>query len=583
MKKVVISVILLGILFFLVGWRWIQKTAAAKASNQLAASRKNAAIVVNVSTAKARKIVENINGVGSLESPFNVNLSPNISGRIDYLQVREGDQVKKGDVLVRIDPQQVEAMIAQAQANVAQAQQKLAQAAIVQQSTATGIFSTISQNKALVASTGADYNEVAVTYNPTVDAAHEATVDAQNKVESAKYAVQTATENLHLDEANLDDAKAKYDRELKLYKSGYAAAQDIDDALATEKVDEATVNAQQKQVNAAQSALTSAEAEERAAANNESIARKKGMSDIQDAKAKWTQSKATLETAVSNRAQIPAYTENLRALEAAVLAAKGALNQAIAQRSFLIVTSPINGTVTQRLSDPGAEASPGSPILVLQSLDWLYLTVPLPVEDVDSVHPGLDVKLSIDAIPGRRFHTKVVDVNKAADPTSRQFMVRMKLDNTEHLFKTGMYARIALDSATIDAPVTVPREAVTQSKKGGMTVTMVDSQMVAHVVPVEIGAQDPNYIQITKGLAAADKVITLSYRPVKDKAKVVEGKIGGGKGKGKGGGSSGRAATQGAGDNAETGAPAGASTPGGQAGSESGTPQAGNGAPSRGH
>jgi RND family efflux transporter MFP subunit len=583
MKRILIVVMLLGILFGLLGWRFVQKTAANNASKQLAASRKNAATVVNVSTARRRKIVQEIDGVGSMESPFTVNLSPNVSGRINFLQVREGDRVRKGDILIRIDPQQVEAMIAQAEANVAQAEQKLAQAAIVESSTATGIYSAINQNKALVASTGADYNEVSVTYVPTVNAAHEATVDAQNKVESARFQVQTTTENLNLSKANLEDAKAKYDRELKLYKDGYAAAQDLDDALAAEKVDEATVNANQKQVNASEAALVSAQAEEQAAANQEAIARKKGMSDIQDAKAKFTQSKATLETAVSNRAQIPAYSENLHALESAVLAAKGALKQAVAERAFLNVPSPIDGTVTQRLFDPGAEATPGSPILVLQSLEWLYLTVPLPVEDADLVRPGMNAIIRTDSLPGRTFHTVVADVNRAADPTSRQFMVRVKMNNGEHLFKPGMYAVIQLPTTSVDAPVTVPREAVIQNKKGGMTVTEIDSKNVAHVLPVKVGAQDPDYIQIVSGLAAGDKVVSLSYRPVKDKTKVVEGKIGPGNGKtGSRGGGTGGAAIQGvSGDDTQGSAPT-SQVNQVNSGSAIGVPPAGNGERARG-
>jgi multidrug efflux pump subunit AcrA (membrane-fusion protein) len=105
-------------------------------------------------------------------------------------------------------------------------------------------------------------------------------------------------------------------------------------------------------------------------------------------------------------------------------------------------------------------------------------------------------------------------------------MVRVKLDNSHKLFKPGMYAHLTMDSYDVAADVTVPREAVTTNKKGVTSVTSVDSDQVAHVVPVTVGVQDANNIQILSGLKAGEKVIVLSYRPVKDKSKVTEAKIG---------------------------------------------------------
>jgi RND family efflux transporter MFP subunit len=525
MKKLLILIPLI-LLLVVVGWRIVVKTRSDAASKALAASKKNAPTYVTVSVAKARYISQQIQAVGTLESPFKVQLSPNVAGRIDYLQVREGDAVNPGQVLVRIDPQEVEGEIVQAQATLAQAEQKLAQAKITEDSTAVGIYSAVNQNKAMVAGAGADYNETALTYKPTVDAAHEATLDNVAKVKSASSQVEFNQANLHSAEANLEDASAKYAREMQLYQQGYAAPQDVDDAKASEKVYEATVNAQQKTVDAARSAQVSAEAELKAAENQESIARKKGMSDLQDAKAKLTQSDATLKTAVSNRAQIPAYAESLRALESAVVAAKGALDQAIARRAYLIVKSSVEGTVTQRLADPGAEASPGSPLLVVQFLKWVYFTAAIPVENADAVKPGQAVTVSIDEVPGKVFHTKIADVNRAADPTSRQFMVRVELDNASHDFRPGMFGHLDTRSVSVSAPVTVPREAVTQLPGGSYTATVVDSSNVAHVTPIKIGVQDTNDIQILDGVKAGDRVVTLSYRPVKNKGKVMVGHLG---------------------------------------------------------
>jgi RND family efflux transporter MFP subunit len=526
MKRNIIIAISVIALLILIGFRVMAKTQTEAQSKAAGAARKNAPSVVNLATAGPKDIGNIVQAAGTLESPYQVNLSPNISGRIDYLQVREGDPVKAGEVLARIDPQYVEAQILQAQGNVAAAQENLSKAKITEAANTVQIDTTIGQNKAGVSSAEADYNETVVTYDATVAAAHEATVDAQAKVASAYSAIQTSEANLHLAQANLEDAQAKYTRTYNLYQQGFDSPQDLDDQRAAVKVNQATVAAQEKDVEAAKSAWNSAKAEYSAAANEEAIAKKKGISDIADAKSKLVQAQQTLDSAVANRAQIPAYTENLRALESQVVAAKATLNQAIAQRAYLIVTSPIDGTVTRRLMDPGAEATSGSPLLTVQYLRELFVTASLPVEDSDQIHMGMDESVTLDAIPGRVFHGKIVYINKSADPTSRQFMVRTQLDNSEGILRPGMYATVQIITSYVHAPVAVPREAVATDANNNSTVTLVDSSNTAHVTPVTLGAQDATNIQILSGLKGGEKVVVLAYRPVPDGGKVKVGSWG---------------------------------------------------------
>jgi RND family efflux transporter MFP subunit len=540
MKRILPFVVPILILLLLVGWRIETKTSANAALQQQSQRARKAPAVVALATAGPKQIASNLSVVGSLESPFQVKLSPNVSGRIDYLQVREGDPVHVGQILARIDPQYVEGQILQAQSNLAMAQQKLDQARITQNANTVSIENAIREAKASVASTLADYNEARVTYEHTVGAAHEATVDAQAKVASASSNVQSSEAAVELAKANLDNANASYARTYQLYHQGYDSAQDLDNSNAARKVNTATVNSQQKLLEANKSALKSAQAEERAAYHQEQTTTKLGLSTIEDQKAKYEQAKQALDTAVANRSQIPAYTENLAALYSEVVAAKAAVSQALAQRQYLIVTSSIDGTVTQRLFDPGAEAVPGTPLLVVQANNPLFMTAAVPVEDSSYIHRGMDMRIRIDALQGRTFHAKMSQVNQSADPASRQFMIRAVLDNKQGLFRPGMYCRVQLTTSYVSAAVAVPREAVKTDSANASTVTVVDKNMKAHIVPVTVGVQDANNVQILSGVKAGDRVVVLSYRTVVDGGQVQEGtwsavKAQGGRPSGKGG------------------------------------------------
>lgn len=523
MKQILKFVIPLVILLALVGWRIETKTAAKTALNNQSKAARSAPAVVATTVAKAAMIDSNVTAVGTIESPYQVKLSPNISGRIDYLQVREGDPVHAGEVLARIDPEYVEAQILQAQGNLAGAQQKYVQAKVTEQANTVTILNAINSANATVASTAADMNEAEVTYQHSVGAAHQAVLAATATVSSAYANVQSSKANLNLAEANLEDASAKYTRTYNLYSQGFDSAQDLDDQKAAMKVDQATVNSYQKIVEATESTWKSDMAQEQAAAHQEQITIKLGLSTIEDDKAKWKEAKQALATAVAEKSQIPAYTESLKALWSEVVAAQAALKQAIAQRTYLIVKSSIDGTVTQRLFDPGAEAVPGSPILVVQAKSPLFMTSSLPVEDSQYVHSGMDMRMQVDALPGRSFHLKLKDVNLSADPTSRQFMIRAVVDNSDGSFRPGMYCRVQLTTTSVPAAVTVPREAVKTDSSNSSTVTLVDKNDVAHIVPVTVGVQDANNIQILSGLKDGDRVVVLSYRAIADGAKVQEG------------------------------------------------------------
>ncbi len=66
-------------------------------------------------------LVSHVNASGHIEAKQSVDISADISGRIVELPVQEGQRVKEGDLLLRIDPTQYEASVRQAQAQLAQA------------------------------------------------------------------------------------------------------------------------------------------------------------------------------------------------------------------------------------------------------------------------------------------------------------------------------------------------------------------------------------------------------------------------------------------------------------------------------
>ena len=516
MKKAIWIGFPLLVVVVLIGWRYVSNQKATSALAQQQGQRKGAAAPVEIAVAGPKTLVEAVETVGSAESPLKVEISPKVSGRIEWLVAREGDAVKNGAILARIDPSEQQSLVLQAQANVAEARSRLAQAQIGQGPNDVVVQTTIEQRKADLDSAKADSNQVQRNYEAQVASAESDVTDNEAKVRSASSQVDNAQAVVGREEASLANAKARKERAESLLKEGFTSEQATEDARTAYDTQLATVNVARGQLSSAREDLISAKAQLSASKNQASIAKRKGQADIAAAKAKVVSAQAALTAANSNKAQSPAYRENLLALKASVAAAEAELAQARTRLGDLNLTSSIDGTVTARNADPGSMASAGQVLLVVQSLEWLYVVGALPLEQSASVHVGQETDLLFDALPGRTFTGRITQINPAGDVQSRQFSIRIRLENPERLVRPGMFAKVRIIAKRTQAEVVVPASAVHAATDGTKTVTVVDDESKAHVITVQTGVSEGSDVQIVSGIEAGATVVTFSYQAIKD-------------------------------------------------------------------
>lgn len=368
MKRLVIILIPVLLLGGLIAWRFSTKHAAEAAMTQQRAARANSVPQVSVAPAVIRSIKTTFEATGTLESPLNVKISPKISGRIDYLTAHEGDRVRKGQVLVRMDASQVQADVQAQQAQLAQAQYRLAQALTTEGPTNVGIKTSIQQQAAAVASAQADYDQARQNTKSQVSAAQSSVQDVEGRVENTEASIENAKAAISSAQATLNNSRTRLNRILDLYKQGFIAAQDVDDAKSAVAVQEAALSGAQGQLRSAQAARSSALAQKQVAEQQVSIVQTKGDADTEAAHQKVLQAKAGLELAKANTAQTPAYRQGISALQSAVAAQKAALASARSRLADAVLTCPLDGFVTARHMDPGAMATPGQAILEVQFL-----------------------------------------------------------------------------------------------------------------------------------------------------------------------------------------------------------------------
>jgi HlyD family secretion protein len=111
-RKIILGIIVLAIL------------VAAATSEVLRSDR---GVQVRIDTVQKREIVSTITATGQVRARRQVNISSDVMGRVTRLTVEEGDEVRAGQVLLTVDPTQIQAQLSRARATLSQAQAQVAQ------------------------------------------------------------------------------------------------------------------------------------------------------------------------------------------------------------------------------------------------------------------------------------------------------------------------------------------------------------------------------------------------------------------------------------------------------------------------
>lgn len=162
-------------------------------------------IRVTAEKAEQRNLIETITANGTIQPKINVTITPYISGEITELNVKEGDKVKPGDLLVKIDPRtyvtsykSAQATLNQMKANEANARAKLSQskANLIQNELEYRRNKKLFDQKVIAE---ADFDKIKAMFQVALaelDAAKEAVKAAQYSVENSQANLDEAKENL---------------------------------------------------------------------------------------------------------------------------------------------------------------------------------------------------------------------------------------------------------------------------------------------------------------------------------------------------------------------------------------------------
>lgn len=484
--------------------------------------------LVQVTPTQTGTMKRTIRLAGTLKSGSEATVSPKQGGRVAAVLVTDGQAVRRGQVLVRMDLSDSQRQSEQATAGVAAARANWQKAIDGEKLKRIEIDRRISEAKRgveaarlqvekaeagaklLTKTAQADIDRA----QAGVDAAKSALAQAKRGARpqqrrQAEIAVQQAQRGVNLAKKNLDDLEFLHSKggapriQVDEAREGHQKAQD---GLAQAKAQLELVNAgaTPEEIAAAEAQVRNAEAALRAAkaaAGRDEL----NQADINSAKTQLQRAEDGLKSAEASRSELQLVRSDIHAAKAAYEQAQAASRLADQQLTSGEIVSPVDGIVTAITTHTGELAGPGQPMMKIVGTAGVYLEAAAPSRVLGDLRGGQAAAVRVDAIPGRAFPGQLRTIGTVAARDGRSFPVRIEISAPAGVLKAGGFARAEVEVEQFNEAVTAPVQALRADGQATAVWVVRGHQIVE--VPVRVPVQDERRAVLLGDLRAGEPVV----------------------------------------------------------------------------
>lgn len=182
------------------------------------------------------------------------------------------------------------------------------------------------------------------------------------------------------------------------------------------------------------------------------------------------------------------------------------------------IQAPFAGIVGLRQVSVGDFVAAGQDLINIESIDAVKLDFRIPERHLAQLAVGQTVSAEVDAFPGRSFEGRVYAIDPQIDPAGHSIAVRARLPNPERRLRPGLFARVALAVSESGESISIPEQAILPRGEKFFIYKVVDGK--AALTPVEIGRRVAGQVQVVRGLAPGEEVVTAGQMKLQDGAPV---------------------------------------------------------------
>jgi HlyD family secretion protein len=338
-----------------------------------------------------------------------VDISFKVPGKLVELAVDEGAFVKKGQVIARIDRDQMERQRSRDEASVASSESQFQQIETGVKWQRATLESDIALKKAELRASQARLDLLLAGSRP-------------QEIQQAQAAVADAA-------AQRDQAKGDWDRAQELFKN---------DDISKAQYD-------QYRMRLDSTAAILRQAQEKLAVVQEGPRKE----DIEAARAEVERAKAALQASEANRLEVERREQDVKAHLADVARARAQVAITETQINDTVVTSPIDGVVLVKSAEVGEVLAAGTTVVTIGDIDHPWLRAYINETDLGRAKLGQPVQLTSDSFPGKTYPGRISFISSEAEFTPKQiqtreervklvYRIKIDVENQRHELKSNM-------------------------------------------------------------------------------------------------------------------------------------------------
>ncbi|MGZ5261359.1 MAG: efflux RND transporter periplasmic adaptor subunit [Burkholderiales bacterium] len=209
--------------------------------------------------------------------------------------------------------------------------------------------------------------------------------------------------------------------------------------------------------------------------------------EFDEVKARYSAAQAQLEAAHGEEAQ-----------------ARAALSEAKTMQSYTRLLAPFDGVITEKHVDSGGVASPGMPLLTLESTGHYRLEANVNEMDIAAVHVGMTAPVTIESVATQPIEARVAQIVPAADSASRSFVVKLDLPAVPNL-RSGLFGRVSIPKGNRRS-MFIPRTAILD--RGQLqAVYVIGNDQVVNLRYVTLGRPRDNGVEVLSGIEPGEELV----------------------------------------------------------------------------
>jgi len=320
-----------------------------------------------------------------------ISLSSEVTGTVVENMVKEGDNIKKGDVIAVIDNTTLKNQYDQALINFQVTEKNI-------EALENSISSLSLQNSDVIQQAQNAYLASEAEYQKVMDGA---SIDEIKQVEEAVSQAKT----------NLDFMKTNLDRSKELFEQQAISQSKYDEALKSYNVVEAQYNAAVSQLNSIKSGPTE--------------------NTVKAVENKMLQAKAGYELSISNgNTQLSQLGGQLEITKVQLEQSKNIIEQTKRELEKLTIKSPIDGIVNSLLIKKGEFVSMGKLVAEIYNPESVEIKAYVSEANIGYIVVGQDANIFIDSHNEKAYQGKVIRINNTAEFTPKNIQTKEERVNT---------------------------------------------------------------------------------------------------------------------------------------------------------